>query len=419
MNWKSRFGAVAGNTFEFFDIAVFTAISGYIAAAMTQQGIEHATHIVWGIFALRFIIRPLGGYCIGRYADHYGRKSALILTSTLTGFATLCMAALPVNTLGSALPLTLLILQMIQAFSFGGEYPALINYLFSTADRKEFSKISCLIVGSSIAGVLISLLLVMLLEHTLDREAMQQFGWRIPLLAGLVNVALGFWFRYRLPDQPVKQAARTPVNTVKTVRIFLITVPGAVVFYVHNMAGVLLRDLLHLEEFKNIYPVFSSASLLLILFLCGWITDRFFEAYQVFRKGIAAMVVLAIPLYFLLGSKDTGSVLCAHLVLTAIAACILGNLAAVLAQEARDSTASLGTGYNVALSIFGGLSPLAVSTLLSLGHVFPGIYIAASGLAFFATALLPSEKTAPVLSEPPHVPNALKKHQAASVHSPD
>ncbi|MEX6183523.1 hypothetical protein AB6G20_08390 [Providencia hangzhouensis] len=64
---------------------------------LTKLGYAQATEMVWGIFALRFLIRPLGGYVIGWYADTVGKKSALVLTSLITGTATLMMALLPIE----------------------------------------------------------------------------------------------------------------------------------------------------------------------------------------------------------------------------------------------------------------------------------------------------------------------------------
>lgn len=108
MKWRYRLGAVAGNALEYYDIAVFAAISVYLSAELERLGYESATEMVWGIFALRFLARPIGGYIIGRYADRAGKKAALVLTSQITGVATLCMALLPVHLLGSYTPLSLI-----------------------------------------------------------------------------------------------------------------------------------------------------------------------------------------------------------------------------------------------------------------------------------------------------------------------
>ncbi|MEX6312768.1 hypothetical protein AB6G19_02330 [Providencia manganoxydans] len=74
MKWKFRCGAALGNALEYYDIAVFAAISMYLSAELERLGYSQATEMVWGIFALRFLIRPIGGYIIGRYADRVGKN---------------------------------------------------------------------------------------------------------------------------------------------------------------------------------------------------------------------------------------------------------------------------------------------------------------------------------------------------------
>ena len=101
LTWKQKIGAVTGNALEFYDIAVFASISGFISVLFAHQGIEHAEYVVWGIFALRFLVRPLGGLVIGHYAKNHGVRSALILTNLMIGLATLSMAFMPVEALGN------------------------------------------------------------------------------------------------------------------------------------------------------------------------------------------------------------------------------------------------------------------------------------------------------------------------------
>lgn len=173
MKWKFRIGAALGNALEYYDIAVFAAISVYLTAELERLGYSQATEMVWTIFALRFLIRPIGGYLIGRYADRVGKKSALILTSFITGTATLCMALLPIQWLGSYTPIAILIIQMALSFSYAGEYPSLITYLINDTPDNERSRISSLSGGSSLLGVVVSLGLVFLLENDLTREMMQ------------------------------------------------------------------------------------------------------------------------------------------------------------------------------------------------------------------------------------------------------
>ncbi|WP_145517398.1 MFS transporter [Yersinia mollaretii] len=388
MKWKFRAAAVAGNALEFYDIAVFGAISGYLALEFERQGYTQGQYMVWGIFALRFLVRPLGGYLIGRYADRVGRKPALILTSCITGLATLSMALLPVSLLGPYTPLALLILQMALALSFGGEYPTLITYLFSDAQRHHRARISALIVSSSIMGVLVSLLIVYTLAISLTPDIMQSVGWRIPLLVGVLNIIISFWFRARLPTQLVQPTQPVKIQKMNMLHVFLITVPGAVIFYVQNMSSTLLMKALYLPYFKGLYPMISSGLLLVSLAICGWLTDKYATPSKVFNLGVTLLVILSVPLYFILNSKTMELILLAQFIITLNAAMILCNLAAVLFDASRGHTTTLGMGYNISLSLFGGLTPLVISYLISYSVIYAGIYISLSGLALLLSYLI-------------------------------
>ncbi|MFJ1231109.1 MFS transporter [Yersinia proxima] len=379
MKWRFRLGAVAGNALEYYDIAVFAAISTYLTAELERQGYEQATQMVWGIFALRFIVRPIGGYIIGRYADKVGRKSALILTSLVTGLATLSMALLPIHLLGSYTPFALLFLQMALSFSYAGEYPSLATYLFNDAARNERARISSLIVGSAVAGVIASLVIVLLLERLLDPITMQTVGWRIPLLLGAVNIAVSFWFRARLPSQKAVTAYYHGVNWNKSFQIFLIAVPGSVVFYAQNMSTSLIRENLQIGNFKSVYAILSSCSILFFMLICGWLTDKYSSSRKVFNLGITGLIIFYIPLYFILRSDVTSLVLLAQLIITINTAMISCNISSVLADIAEGQTTTLSMGYNMSSTIVGGLTPLIISYLVSFDLVYAGIYIAMSG----------------------------------------
>ncbi|OBU11834.1 MFS transporter [Morganella psychrotolerans] len=380
MKWRYRLGAVAGNALEYYDIAVFAAISVYLSAELEKQGYESATEMVWGIFALRFLTRPVGGYIIGRYADKRGKRSALILTSLITGTATLCMALLPIHILGGYTPVAILVLQMVISFSFAGENPALVTYLFSTAKENEHSRLSGLIVGSSVLGVIASLGLVLLLEKILDPVAMQTFGWRIPLFLGVINILMSFWFRSRLPTLPVSPEWKKRINVRQTIIIFFMTVPGSAVFYSCNMSSSLMRTHIQAEALQEIYGILSSGLYLFCMFICSWLTDKYSSAERVFKIGVSGVVLLSIPLYFLLSSQSVWLVILAQLILTMNASMLSCTLSSVSACIVRGHTTTLSVGYNVSSTVIGGLTPLIIGYLVGFNLTYAGVYIAASGL---------------------------------------
>lgn len=369
LSWKQRFAVVCGNAMEFYDIAVFAAISPFLINILSSNGYENATFLIWGGFALRFLLRPFGGYLIGKVADHHGEKIALILTSSLTGISTISMAMLPINL--EFIAFYFLFLQMLQAFSFGGEYPTIINYLIKHSPKIEIARTSSIIVASSILGVLFSLGIVESLKMILSADDMQNFGWRVPLFIGGVNIAVSFWFRYHLP-QDNKTIHKTNEDSKQWLHLFFISVAGAVVFYIQNLSGSILQKTVNIPYFSLI----NSSLLFIFIIAAGYFTDKLSTSVKSFQIGCFFSAILYVPSYWVLSHSVTEIAVIAMLIISVLSALILANLAGVLANVAKDQTVTLGLCYNVALSIFGGVSPLVVELLSRKDVSFVGLYAA-------------------------------------------
>ncbi|WPA91097.1 MFS transporter [Providencia zhijiangensis] len=379
MKWKYRFGAVAGNTLEYYDIAIFAAISGYLSAELERLGYNQATEMVWGIFALRFIIRPIGAYVIGRYADRKGKKSALVLTSFITGTATLCMALLPINLLGNYTPIAILILQMALSFSFAGEFPSLITYLFSHSKENENSRLSAIINGSTAFGIIISLGVVFLLEYLLEPNVMQSIGWRIPLCVGVLNIAISFWFRMKLPNSINQNANKIPVHYSDLISVLLLTIPGNVLFFVQHISTAMFFEKMQLIEDKTVWALLLSILLLSFMLICGWLTDKYNALERVFNLGVMGMVFLSIPLYILISSHSITLIIIAQLIINIYAAMILATTPFMLFKAAKGRVVTLALGFSFASMLLGGVTPLITTYLANINVAYIGLFLTLCG----------------------------------------
>ncbi|MYM59075.1 MFS transporter [Vibrio sp. OCN044] len=392
LSWKNRLGVVTGNTLEYYDIAVFAAISPFIINILSTNGYSDAGMLVWGMFGLRFLLRPFGGLIIGKIADHSGKKTALIITSSLTGLSTLSMALLPLNS--EYIAFYLLALQMVQAFSFGGEFPTIINYLMNNSPKVQHARTGSMIVASSIAGVILSLLIVSILQTILSEQEMQSYGWRIPLLIGALNIVVSFWFRFKLPDEinpSVKSNARIKANTL-WVKLFSISVTGGAVFYIQNLASSIMSKSTNIPYFS----LLNSTFLFVLVIFAGYVTDQLSTTRQTYIKGCLTGVVLYFPLYWLLTNSPLTVSILSMGAITLISAFILTNLASVLADVAKNRTVQLGISYNIALSIFGGLTPLIVEISTSYSASLIGLYAAACTLPGLCATYLHSQQSTPI-----------------------
>lgn len=389
MKWRFRLGAALGNTLEYYDVALFAAISMYLSAELERLGYSQATEMVWGIFALRFIVRPIGGYVIGRYADRAGKKSALILTSFITGTATLCMALLPIELLGAYTPMVILVLQMALSLSFAGEYSSLIIYLFASTKRHEQAKVSSIISGSSVLGIILSLSLVFILERMLTPEVMQSIGWRIPLLLGVVNIAISFWFRVKLPNQVITKERNGTINWLQASYIFLLTIPGTVIFFAQNISVSIIIEKIHITDLKSVYGITLSSSLLICMLICGWLTDKYSSPERVFNLGVLGMVILSVPLYIGISQSSTIFLILSQAIMTIYAAMILCNFSYMLSQVAQGKVAILAFGFNIAATVLGGITPLVINYLVEINLFFVGAFLAVCGVSRFVVYRLP------------------------------
>ncbi|MGM0936807.1 MAG: MFS transporter [Pseudomonadota bacterium] len=376
MKWKFRFGVALGNALEYYDIAVFAAISVYLTAELERLGYSQATEMVWGIFALRFLIRPIGGYLIGRYADKVGKKPALILTSLITGTATLCMALLPIQWLGSYTPIAILFIQMALSFSYAGEYPSLITYLINDTPDNERSRLSSLSGGSSLLGVVVSLGLVFTLENILTHEMMQTIGWRIPLLLGTINIAISFWFRAKLPNQPVVPMHERSIDWSRALHVFLVSTPAMVTFYVQNVSSSLIVEHLQLGDYKNIYGMISASLLLVTMIVCSYLTDKYSSSVRIFNIGIFSVIIFSIPLYFIMQSGVIELIIISQLIITVLFSMVWCNVADQMVRASGGQATTLGIGLNLNGVLVGGITPLIISYLVEFNLTYVGVFIA-------------------------------------------
>ncbi|MEX9786262.1 MFS transporter [Providencia manganoxydans] len=381
MKWKYRFGAVMGNALESYEIAIFAAISPYLSAELNRLGYEQATEMVWGIFALRFLSRPIGGYIIGLYAEKVGKKSALILTSFITGLATLSMAFLPIELLGAYTPIAILIIQLALSFSFAGEYPSLVTYLFKDSSLNERAKISAMIVCSGLLGFAICLGMVFVLDKVLPQETMQTIGWRIPLFLGLINVIISFWFRAKLPEQPINNL-KNKLSIKSVISVIFIAIPGAVIFYMQSISSIIIISHLNLGDFKSLFMVVSTCILISLIITIGWWTDKYCSPEKIFSVGVWGGMLLSIPLYYLLEGTNVTFVFIAQFLLLIFSSLILSATSSVLFSGSLGNVVVLALGNNIAQTCIGGLTPLTVNYLKNYGIAYIGLFISLICLAY-------------------------------------
>lgn len=195
---RSIVGGSLGNLVEWYDWYVYSAFALYFAPVFFPSDDSTAQLLsAAAIFAVGFLMRPLGAWIMGIYADRHGRKAGLALSVALMGGGSALIAATPgYAAIGNLAPLLLLVARLMQGASVGGEYGASATYLSEMARPGWRGFYSSFQYVTLIAGQLTALCVLLLLQALLTEAQLEQWGWRIPFAIGAV-LAVGVYVMRR------------------------------------------------------------------------------------------------------------------------------------------------------------------------------------------------------------------------------
>ena len=211
-------GAI-GNVLEWYDFAVY----GYFAASIGRAFFPSEDPVAqvlaaFGIFAVGFLMRPIGGAVIGAIGDRLGRRAALTFSVAALAIPTFLVGVLPdYQTLGIAAPILLTLLRMVQGLSVGGEYTTSIIFIIEQSPPNRRGLVGALGCCGAIGGILLGSATGALLASVMSEQALESWGWRLPFLLGLVVDIAGVILRRHVHETPRKApASRSPLlDTVR------------------------------------------------------------------------------------------------------------------------------------------------------------------------------------------------------------
>lgn len=411
-----------GNLVEWFDYAVYGYLATTIATVFFPQASPTAGLLAaFGVFAVSFVIRPLGGMFWGRFGDRVGRRTALSLSILIMSGSTFVIALLPgYARIGLAAPMLLLLVRLVQGFSAAGEYAGASAFLFEYAPKHRRGAYTSVVPASTAAGLLLGSLMVTLLTTTLSPEQMVSWGWRLPFLLAAPLGLIGRYIRSKLEDTPEyralenqESAASAPLKETFTrnrraiVVAFGATCLNAVGFYtLLTYMPTYLSGELGLDE----TAAFTSTTVALVfyiasVFVMGGLSDRVGRPVMLVCAG-ALFAVLSVPIFLLLGlSGIVGATLLQvglGLMLTANDGTLPSYLAELFPTRVRYS--GFAFSFNTANALFGGTAPFVATSLIhtSGSTVAPAWYLAAAGAVAAISTL--AARTLIKMHEPFRVP---------------
>jgi len=194
--------AVVGNAIEFFDFLAYSFYSVYIGRAFFPTRDEFFSLLLsLATFGVGFVMRPLGGFVIGSFADRAGRRPAMVLTISLMTVGTMGVALTPsYATIGIAAPIILVLARLVQGLALGGEVGPSTALLLEVAPPGRAGAWVSWQGASQGAATLMAGVAGLALATLLDAKQLAAWGWRLPFLFGLLIVPVGLYIRRSLPE---------------------------------------------------------------------------------------------------------------------------------------------------------------------------------------------------------------------------
>lgn len=367
---RSIVGGSLGNLVEWYDWYVYTAFSLYFSAAFFPKENELVQLLnTSGIFAIGFLMRPIGGWLMGTYADRRGRKKALTLSVLLMSVGSLLIAVVPgYKQIGVAAPVILVLARIIQGLSVGGEYGTSATYLSEMATKKHRGFYSSFQYVTLIMGQLVALGVLVLLQRAFLTDAqLHQWGWRIPFGIGAILAITVMYLRRSLVESvSLDDNNNSSRGTIKALMqhpravltVMGLTVGGSVAFY--TFTTYMQKFLVNTSGFsKNAATLISTLTLVIFIAiqpLFGFISDTIGRKPLLIGFGILGTLT-TVPILTALGqTKDVwvafALIMCALLIVSGYTSIN----AVVKAELFPAGIRALGVGfpYAIAVSIFGG-----------------------------------------------------------------
>ncbi len=312
---KSILGGSAGNLVEWFDWYVYSAFGLYFAPVFFPKGNSTAQLMsVAAVFAVGFLMRPIGAWVMGIYADRRGRKAGLTLSVTLMCAGSFLIAITPgFASIGWVAPALLIVARLMQGLSVGGEYGASAVYLSEMAGKSRRGFFSSFQYVTLIAGQLLALGVLLLLQATLSEGQLDAWGWRIPFAIGGLLALVVFRIRRGLLETESYQNAKTdgaPKSSGwqlfskyprEAFTVLLLTAGGTLAFYAYTT--YMQKFLVNTSGFsrESATLIMTAALALYAAFqpLAGALSDRIGRKPLMVGFGIAG-VLFTVPIFTVL-----------------------------------------------------------------------------------------------------------------------
>jgi MHS family alpha-ketoglutarate permease-like MFS transporter len=379
---KAILVACSGNVVEWFDFFAYAFTAIYFAPAFFPAG-DPTSQLMntAGIFAAGFFMRPVGGWLFGRIADRKGRRTSMVISVLLMCFGSLMIAVLPTySQIGVWSSALLLLARLLQGLSVGGEYGTSATYLSEVATPRRRGFYGSFHYATIIAGQLLAVLVIAVLQVVLTTDELQQWGWRIPFAIGAVGAVIAMVVRRSMHESSSHAQRAHPLSgTVRgmlqhpreLLMVMGFTAGGSLLFYTYTsyMQKYLVNSA-HMDP-KLASSVMTGA---LFIFMCvqplfGMLSDRIGRRPQMIAFSLF-FILATVPLMSEIGSNADPWSAFVLVLFGLLGMSLYTSISGLLKAELFPAgVRALGVGlpYAIANAAFGGTAEYVALWLKSRG----------------------------------------------------
>ena len=410
---RRRIGAIvaasSGNLVEWFDFYIYAFCAVYFAPAFFPKSDPTAQLLnAAGVFAAGFLMRPIGGWLVGRLADRKGRRTALILSVSTMCIGSLMIVCLPTYaSIGAWAPSLLLVARLLQGLSVGGEYGTAATYMSEVALRGQRGFLSSFQYVTLIGGQLLAVLVVVILQQWLDEAQLKAWGWRVPFFIGAITAVVALLLRVRLQETSTAQT-RGHQSAGQVAEIFRhhkaafftvlgFTAGGSLIFYTFT---TYMQKYLVNSGGMSIKAASNVMTGCLFLFMCmqpvfGALSDRIGRRGNMLlfgALGVLATVPILTALRSVQGPWVAFMLITAALTIISLYTSVSGLVKAEM-FPAEVRALGVGLAYAVGNALFGGSAEYVALGLKTLGHesTFYWYVTGMMGIALIVSLRLPRQ----------------------------